>query len=76
MCKSDSIFFYLQNSKLLEWLSENYFLLRLFMKGNWTHLAQKNSQPGSKINTYNIQAIMKMYKLFYHKNILQTSGLL
>ena len=40
MCKSDSIFPYLQSSTL----SVN-------VKGNWTHLAEKNSQPGTKINT-------------------------
>ena len=47
---------------------EIYFIIRSGFKGNWTHLAQKNSQPGSKI--------IKTYKLSYHKNILKTPGLL
>ena len=47
---------------------EIYFLLRLIIKGNLTHLAQKSS--GSKING------IKMYKPSYHKNILKTYVLL
>ena len=28
-----------------------YFLITFVIKENWTHLAQKNSQPGAKIST-------------------------
>ena len=35
-------------------------------KRNWAHLAEKNSQAGSKITT--IQAIMKILYQDYHKN--------
>ena len=30
---------------------EIYFLIKFIIKENWTHLAQKNSQPGAKIST-------------------------
>ena len=37
------------------------------VKGNWTNLAEKNSQAGVKVTR--IQAIMKMFYLYYHRNI-------
>ena len=40
-------------------------------KGNWTHLAEKNSQPGGKFTT-----IFNIFKSYHHKNILKTSVLL
>ena len=50
MCKSDSIFFI---CKIVNYLNDFWklFLAKAFYERNWTHLAQKNSQPGSKINT-------------------------
>ena len=56
---------------------EMYFLIRFIIKGNWTHLTQKNSQPGSKTNAIFMEyIIIKMYKPSYYKTILKTSGLL
>ena len=51
MCKSDSIFFINKIVHYLNYyLNEIYFLIRFIIKKNWTYLAQKNSQPGSKID--------------------------
>ena len=36
-------------------------------KGNWAHVAEKNSQGRAQITT--IKAIMKIFYLYYHKNI-------
>ena len=57
--KPDSIFFIYKAATCLNdfW---NLFLDKVcIIKGNWIHLAQKNSQPGSKNNQY----------LGYHKNV-------
>ena len=43
------------------------------VKENWTHLVEKNSQSGAKIIT-KFRQIMKIFKSYYHKNILKTSG--
>ena len=49
MCKYGSIFLFIVVRCINDF--EIYFLERFIIKGNWTHLAQKNSQPGSKIKT-------------------------
>ena len=50
MCMSDSIFL-ITTSTLLKWLLKFFFLIKFIITGNWTHFTQKDSQPGSKINT-------------------------
>ena len=40
------------------------------VQGNWAHLAEKISQTGPKITT--MYAIIKIFYLYYHKNILKT----
>ena len=44
------------------------------VKENWAHLAEKNSKAGAKITT--MEAIMKIFYLYDHKNILKNLFLL
>ena len=44
------------------------------VQGNWARLAEKISQTGPKITT--MYAIIKIFYLYYHKNILKAFVLL
>ena len=44
------------------------------VKRNWTHLAEKNSRPGTKITAFRLTA--KYFNRTILKNILKTSVLL
>ena len=53
MRRSDTIFHYLQSSTLFKWLLKfiSWLSFSQNVKGNWAHLAEKNSKPGAKITT-------------------------
>ena len=67
MWKPDSVFFIHKIAHYLNDFLKFSFLIRFIIKEKWTHLAQKNSQPGSKINIIFEHNIMRVYRPFYHK---------